>query len=59
MADVPPSEKTVRNSVKRIRKEAARLRDRLKESSVKIATLDDAATHPERIISSLRRAPKK
>lgn len=50
MADDLPSEKAVRDSVKRLRKEAALLRDSLKRSSDKIATLDDAASHPERAV---------
>ena len=48
LTDDPPSEKTVRDSVKRLRETAARLSDRLKRSSVTIATLDDAENHPER-----------
>jgi hypothetical protein len=50
LSDDPPSEQTVRNSVKRLRKTAARLSDSLKQSSDKIATLDDAANHPERAV---------
>jgi len=47
--DPPPSEKAVRDSFKRLRKETALLRDSLKKSS-DIATLDDAASHPERAV---------
>ena len=59
MADDPPSEKAVRDSVRRIRKEAALLRDTLKKSSDKVATLDDAASHPERAVRDIEKAPKK
>ena len=59
LTDDPPSEKTVRDSVKRIRETAARLSDRLKRSSVKIATLDEAASHPERAVSSDGDVPKE
>lgn len=59
MADDAPSEKTVRDSVKRIRKEAALLRDTLKKASDKIATLDDAASHPERAVRAIEEPPKK
>jgi len=59
LADDPPSEKTVRDSVKRIRKEAALLRDTLKEASDKIATLDDAASHPERAVRGIRKTPNR
>jgi 5-methylcytosine-specific restriction endonuclease McrBC regulatory subunit McrC len=50
LADDPPSEKTVRDSVQRLRKTAARLSDRLKQSSDKIDMLDEAASHPERAV---------
>ena len=59
LPDDLPSEKAVRASVKRLRRKAARLRDRLKRSSVKIATLDEAASHPERVVSGGARPPRK
>jgi len=59
LPDDPPSEKTVRDSVKRLRETAAHLSDRLKRSSVKIATLDDAANHPERAVRAAAMAKVK
>ena len=55
LAQDAPSEKAVRNSVKRLRKEAALLHDTLRKSSDKIATLDEAASHPERVLPELRK----
>jgi hypothetical protein len=55
LPDDPPSEKAVRDSVQRLRKTAARLSDRLKQSSDKIAALDDAANHPERAVRRVAR----
>ncbi len=43
----------------RLRKTAARLSDRLKQSSDKIATLDDAANHPERAVRGVATAKMK
>jgi hypothetical protein len=59
LSDDLPSEKAVRASVKRLRTQAARLRDQLKQSSVKIATLDEAASHPERVVPGAARPPRK
>jgi hypothetical protein len=51
LSDDPLSEKTVRASLKRIRKGAEHLRDRLQRSSEKIVTLDEAVTHPDRAVA--------